>query len=96
MQSKVWISCDLGIGGDYEGLYAWLDEHRATECGSSDAYLTFTHTGDMMQCLHDELKQCVQLDKRSRIYVVRREEDGFRGSLLFGRRKAAPWRALVT
>ena len=27
--STVWISYDLGVRGDYEGLYAWLDAHDA-------------------------------------------------------------------
>lgn len=31
----IWISYDLGVGGDYEGLYAWLDNNEATECGDS-------------------------------------------------------------
>ena len=33
--NTVWISYDLGIRGDYEGLYAWLDSHRAKECGDA-------------------------------------------------------------
>lgn len=33
---------NLGVQGDYEGLYAWLGEHRAKECGDSVAvFLVF-------------------------------------------------------
>jgi hypothetical protein len=35
MNSAVWISYDLGVQADYEGMYAWLDEHQAKECGDS-------------------------------------------------------------
>lgn len=27
----IWISYDLGVQGDYEGLYGWLDTHKARE-----------------------------------------------------------------
>ena len=33
--STIWISYDLGVRGDYEGLYAWLDSHGAKECGDT-------------------------------------------------------------
>jgi hypothetical protein len=32
-RAAVWISFDLGVRGDYEGMYAWLDTHNAKECG---------------------------------------------------------------
>lgn len=91
MKSTVWISYDLGVNGDYEGLYSWLDVHGAKECGSSVAYLTYTHPGDLMETLRDEISGMVSLNKRSRIYVVRRDGERLRGSYLVGRRKAAPW-----
>jgi hypothetical protein len=30
---RYWISFDLGLQGDYEPLYEWLDRHEALECG---------------------------------------------------------------
>ena len=27
MKKAIWISYDLGIGGDYDGLYRWLANH---------------------------------------------------------------------
>ena len=45
MESIVWMSYNLGVTGDYEGLYAWLDEHNAKECGNSVAWFSFSHEG---------------------------------------------------
>ncbi len=28
MKQVIWISYDLGVKGDYEGLYGWLDGHN--------------------------------------------------------------------
>ena len=41
MQRKYWLSYDLGVGGDYKGLYQWLDDHNAESCGSSVAFFTY-------------------------------------------------------
>ena len=91
MQSTVWISYDLGVNGDYEGLYSWLDVNGAKECGAGVALLTYIHPGDLLECLRKDINDNVSLDKRSRIYVVRRDGDQIKGSYLVGRRKAAPW-----
>ncbi len=91
MESTIWISFDLGITGDYEGLYSWLDSNGAKECGTSVAYLTYNHPGDLMEALRKDLNEVVSLNKRSRIYVVSRDGEQFKGSYLIGRRKAAPW-----
>ena len=37
MKIRVWLSYDLGIKGDYESLYSWLDKQKALECGDSIA-----------------------------------------------------------
>ena len=91
MESTVWISYDLGVNGDYEGLYSWLDVRGAKECGNSVAYLTYEHSGELMSCLEEDLSGKVILDKRSRIYVVRKDEGQIKGRFLVGRRIAAPW-----
>ncbi len=41
MKKTIWLSYDLGVKGDYEGLYAWLDDHGAIECGESVAFFNF-------------------------------------------------------
>jgi hypothetical protein len=35
--SRYWLSFDLGVRGDYEALYEWLDALDAKECGDSVA-----------------------------------------------------------
>ena len=71
--STVWISYDLGISGDYESLYAWLDSHDAKECGDALAVLAYEHDGSLIDKLRADLKKNVKTDKRSRIYVIYRD-----------------------
>ena len=92
--STIWISYDLGVSGDYEGIYAWLDDHDALECGSSVAFVKHYDHGneDLMDALKTDIQGAVNLDKRSRIYVIRRTETGRqKGGYLLGRRKGSPW-----
>jgi hypothetical protein len=89
----IWISHDLGVRGDYEGLYAWLDAHGAKECVNSLAVLKFEYTNSLIEELEKELKESVIVDKRTRIYVIYRDRTTGRnkGTFLFGGRKAASW-----
>jgi len=32
---RYWLSFDLGLRGNYELLYAWLDAMEAKECGDN-------------------------------------------------------------
>ena len=92
MKHFVWISFDLGIKGDYEGLYTWLDTHGAKECGDSLACFWYQHRGDLMENIKDDLKASVELDeKKNRIYVIRLVEGKMKGKFIFGRRRSAPW-----
>lgn len=92
MEKFIWLSYDLGIRGDYQSLYSWLDDHEAKECGDSIASLWFSHEeGDFPEALKAELKEEVELDNHSRIYVVWKEKQGVKGRFLFGKRKRAPW-----
>lgn len=93
MQSAVWISYDLGVQADYEGLYAWLDEHQAKECGDSLAFVNYEYSGSLLKKLAADLRKSVQITKRTRIYVIYRDPDTkkIKGSFIFGGRKAPPW-----
>ncbi|MBT3069706.1 hypothetical protein KKP04_02325 [Rhodomicrobium sp. Az07] len=93
MKSTIWISYDLGIQGDYENLYAWLDDKKAKECGDSFAVLTFEFTDSLTKELKKELSEVVKLDKRARVYVIYRdrETNKNKGKFIVGGRKAAPW-----
>lgn len=91
MKKTVWICYDLGVKGDYEGLYAWLDDQNAKECGNSVATLEYECTNDLLEELQKEISQNVALAKHDRIYIIWREERKAKGKFLFGKRKAAPW-----
>jgi hypothetical protein len=93
MKSAVWVSYDLGVQGDYEGMYAWLDEHEGQECGDSLAFLNYDHAGPLLEALTTDLRKSLELTKRTRIYVIYREPDTkkMKGRFIFGGRKAPPW-----
>src|SRR5262245_8598298 len=67
--STIWISYDLGVRGDYEGLYAWLDQHKAKECGDSVALLSYRYSGVLVEALKADLGESVETNKRTRMYV---------------------------
>ncbi len=91
MESFVWMSYDLGVTGDYEGMYAWLDDRAAKECGSSVACFSFSHTGDVLDSLKAQIKGAVSLNRHSRIYVIYTDEEGTKGRFIIGGRRSAPW-----
>ena len=66
---------DLGVNGDYEGMYAWLDNQGAKECGSSVAYFQFTHEGALPAALKSEIEGAVALNSRSRIYAIYKKDE---------------------
>ena len=48
MKKAIWISYDLGIKGDFQGLYAWLDDHDGIECGNSVAFIQYMAKKDLL------------------------------------------------
>ena len=94
MQVRIWISFDLGVRGDYPGMYAWLDNHQAVECGDNFAslYIDCTSRSRVDEDLMAELNENVNLAPTDRIYVIYRREDNMtKGTFINGRRKANPW-----
>ena len=93
MIAKIWLSFDLGIRGDYESLYAWLDDHGAKECGAGVAYLQYKYKSDFLTELRAELEELLEESRRPRIYVVHSvgKEKGASGRWLLGGRKSPPW-----
>lgn len=89
-----WMSYDLGVGGDYQHLYQWLDDHEAKPCGDSVAFFYFPYdSADPDKELLEDIKNTVKLDPGNILYVVRKKEGepNFYGSFLYGKRKSAPW-----
>lgn len=96
---RIWLSYDLGIRGDYEGLYKWLDEHSAVETGNSCASFSFSFKDDndetIKKTLIKEWKNCIKDSRNTRMYVIRKTvkdgKEGMRGSFIIGARKGNPW-----
>jgi len=71
MKHFVWISFDLGVKGDYEGMYAWLDSKGAKECGDSLACLRYEHeSNDLLEDVKKDLNANVSVLQKSLDYTV--------------------------
>lgn len=95
MKEAIWISYDLGIKGDYPGLYKWLDSHNAKECGNSCAFLKYNFTNNLRNELKLDMEENISFGSSDRIYVVAMEhsegKDQYTGRFIIGNRKASPW-----
>lgn len=93
MKKAIWISYDLGIGGDYDGLYRWLANHEAVECGDGLAFFNYLDdaSDDLLDRLKNEIEANVRVNNKTRIYCIRKSSDKIKGSFLFGARKGNPW-----
>jgi hypothetical protein len=88
----IWLSFDLGLKGDYEGLYSWLDRHGARECVRDVAFLRVEPgRTPLTEYVKQELERHVTLNKSDRIYIVYKVDDKMKGTFLFGNRKPSPW-----
>jgi hypothetical protein len=87
----IWISFDLGVQGDYEGLYSWLDAHDAKECGDNVAALEYEYRGDPVDSLRKDLRGALEINAKTRIYVILRAAEKPYGRFIFGNRKRPPW-----
>jgi hypothetical protein len=86
VKNFVWVSFDLGVKGDYEGMYAWLDAHGAKECADSVACFWYDHASkDLLQDMKEDLSKSVELDN------YRDVRGEMKGSFILGRRRNAPW-----
>ncbi len=79
------MSYDLGLRGNYESLYEWLDSQGAEECG--DSLATF-NSGKTATELRDELSLALGDTNKARFYLIDRQKGG---AFLIGKRKPAPW-----
>lgn len=84
-KTRYWLSFDLGLHGNYEALYEWLDALDARECGDSVASFLSEKTREM---LTDEIAETVGDNIRARVYLITLHEGG---KFILGKRKPAPW-----
>lgn len=95
MEKTFWLSYDVSLGSDLDGLYRWLDEHQAEECGFGVAtFKRVVETNDPATELRESLKQRIQFGKNDRIYMIWKEDHTGRnrGEFIIGGRKGAPWK----
>ena len=90
-----WMSYDLGIKGDYSGLYAWLDTVGARECGDSVAVFKMeVGSADPAEEILKQIRKFVEFGKTDRLYLIYRDESRKlnKGKFIVGNRKVrAPW-----
>ena len=85
---RYWLSFDLGLRGNYEDLYAWLDSKSARECGDSIATFSVDLTPEQLKLQLDHL---FNSNSRARIYLIHNREGRLHGEFIIGGRKRAPW-----
>ena len=81
---RYWLSYDLGLRGDYDTLYEWLDSKGSRECGDSIATFQSDRTTDEIR---ESLAELLGANTKARIYLISQGS----GTFLLGKRKAAPW-----
>ena len=92
---NVWLTYDLGIKGDYPGLYKWLDTFKAKECGNNLAFLKFEYKTDIVKEILEQMTKNVNLKNGDRIYIITNFDNNATskvlGRFIYGNRKANPW-----
>jgi hypothetical protein len=91
MKVFIWLSFDLGVKGDFEGMYQFLDTHGAKECCDSVAAFTYEYKNDLIAELTKTLREYITFNKRSRVYLIFPKEGKYAGRFIIGSRKAPPW-----
>jgi hypothetical protein len=82
---RYWLIYDLGLQGHYDELFAWLDQHKAKECGDNAA--TFVSNKSRAGIMK-ELGAILVQTNNPRVYIITRKHGG---KFIFGKRKFAPW-----
>ncbi len=94
-QKSIWMSYDLGVRGDYPGLYRWLDSKKAKECGNSVAFFNYEFETNPLDELKEDLEKNVDFKSGDRVYIIidilLDKEVRTGGKFIIGNRKASPW-----
>lgn len=88
-----WLSYDLGLKGDYSGLYGWLDSVKAKECGNGIAFFKMEIEEDKVKEVQEQIYKHVNLNQTDRLYLIyyKDKTKHVTGKFLSGGRKRAPW-----
>ncbi len=95
---RYWLSYDLGLQGQYEDLFGWLDKQEAKECGDNVATFLSPKSRDAIIKEIASLFNARRNDARGgpppvafdkpRIYLI---DMNHGGKFILGKRKVAPW-----
>jgi hypothetical protein len=98
-KKAIWLAYDLGLKGDYTGLFAWLDNHDAIECGNGLAFFRIDwdknkiKQGRIEYIVFSDIVKSISLSKTDRLYMIWKDDstNKMRGTFLSGSRKQNPW-----
>ncbi len=93
-KKAIFLSFDLGLKGDYQSMYSWLDEKGAKECGNSLAFFTSSEfDGDIPKKLEKDLRNNIDFSNTDRVYIIywNEKEKKLKGKFIIGNRKRAVW-----
>jgi len=90
-KEAVWIAYDLGLDGDYENLFHWLDVHEAKECGPNLAFFLHEYGDELPMQLLGDMQKSIEIRPKDRIYAVWARSGQAIGLFLTGGRKQSPW-----
>ena len=86
---RYWLSFDLGLHGNYDALYEWLDRQDAQECGDSVATFRSNQPRDQVA---KEIKEILRGTKNARAYLISMKEGG---RFVVGKRKVSSWKGFA-
>jgi hypothetical protein len=99
-KKSFWLSYDFGLRGNYTGLFTFLDNHDAIDCGNGLAYFLYDNPSNLnsenlVDKIKLELSDLVAPSPSDRVYMIWRDEESttskVKGKFIFGNRKAAAW-----
>jgi hypothetical protein len=96
MKKWIMINYDLGLKGDYQGLYRFLDNHKALDCGNCNAAFEIEVSKDSFDTIFSEVSKNlvreVELSQNDRIYLTATDNTcQMKGRFINGNRKRAIW-----
>lgn len=93
MEKSYWLSYDLGVGGNYDKLYSWLDDHNAVPCGNNVAFFKYQYEDGKNPDdeIRGDLIKSVAPQPGNKLYLIRRKDNGLIGSFIYGKRGSTPW-----
>lgn len=103
----IWLTYDMGVGGDFQGIYSWLDDNNAIECGNNNAFFKYSYPDNIqtdkefVDFMKADLESKIEFKPGNRIYIIRKALDSDRnskamGRFIIGKRKANPWEGYGT